>query len=346
MKKRWTVLPLSLALGFACSQHPRDEDRSPSAFEVAREFERVAAERVYWPDYAPLQIPLAIYDGERTLLFRHPSPPDDFESLPDSTPAAYAMAGRHPKVDANSSAEIGGVLTATLMMEGSKAESRNLAATALHEAFHVHQRTRFPKWGGNEMDALLYPIQDAELLALRRMETAGLRRAFATEDPATAACWTKRALQSRRTRFERLGEPFISYERGNELNEGLATYVQSLALGGREPNLPEAGFSAPAVRSRAYDSGSALALLLDRHSPQWTGSLSDNPDQALDVMLWEGIREVDAGACAFPAEETASIRSTAERDAGSVSRERVERRREFESKEGWRIIIAYASGRL
>ena len=48
------------------------------ALAIEREMERLAASRSFWPGYDPLAIPLAVYDGERTFLFRHPSPPEGF----------------------------------------------------------------------------------------------------------------------------------------------------------------------------------------------------------------------------------------------------------------------------
>src|SRR5690606_10168800 len=52
------------------------------AFAIAREVERIAVERTFWPGFDPLSVPLAIYSGDRTYLFRHPSPPEGFAPLP------------------------------------------------------------------------------------------------------------------------------------------------------------------------------------------------------------------------------------------------------------------------
>ena len=59
-----------------------------------------------WPGFDPLAIPLAVYDGERTFLFRHPSPPGDFATLPEAEPSTHVLTGRHEAVTANTSAEI------------------------------------------------------------------------------------------------------------------------------------------------------------------------------------------------------------------------------------------------
>ena len=193
------------------------------ALQIAGEVERLARERSLWPGYDPLAIPLAIYDGERTFLFRHPSPPAGFVPLTGSLPAALAHPGRHPAVVSNTSAEIGGAMTATLLADGARKPAIALAAVALHEAFHVFQRRRHPGWAGNEGVLLLYPAEDARLLALRRQESAVLRRALAAVDAKQAACWTRHALALRRDRFAATDSAFVQYERRTELNEGLAT---------------------------------------------------------------------------------------------------------------------------
>lgn len=77
------------------------------------EADRLAA-RDLWPGFDPRTIPVAIYDGERTLLFRHPAPPAGFSPV-FGRDGAWEHRGRYPSVTANSSAEIGGVLTATLV---------------------------------------------------------------------------------------------------------------------------------------------------------------------------------------------------------------------------------------
>jgi len=158
---------------FAMAQ---DQER---ALSVEREVERLAGQRMLWPGFDPLTIPLAVYTGERTYLFRHPSPPEGFSAVAGTQPGIFACQGRHPAVTANSSAEIGGTVTATLLADGPRANRSpgDLAATAIHEAFHVYQRRRHPGWSGNEGDVFLYPTDDARLLGLRRLESAAWRRA-------------------------------------------------------------------------------------------------------------------------------------------------------------------------
>lgn len=158
---------------------------------MAQEVERIVGSRSLWPGFEPLAIPLAIYDGDRTYLFRHPAPPDGFVTVEQDDHQAHVWDGRHPAVTANTSIELGDRTIATLILDlpdGDRSLS-DLAAVALHEAFHVFQRERHPGWQANEADLFVYPTTDTERLALRRLETEALRRALAAPDSTESACW-------------------------------------------------------------------------------------------------------------------------------------------------------------
>ena len=321
-----------------------------SALGAARLYERLAASRTFWPGFDPLAIPLAIYDGKNTWLFRHPSRPPDFEGSPISSIRSDIREGRHPAVTANSSAEIGGVITATLLVDGQRGRvtSAELAAIALHEAFHVFQRKHHPTWQANEGDLLLYPVEDAKLLALRRLETEALRRALATTNKARAACLGRLTVDYRTQRFAAMDSASVAYERGTELNEGLASYIQLLALGRTTVDIPRNGFAARDVRLRSYTIGPAIAFLLDRIRPRWQYSLEAHDRQKLDEVLAGAlVGAVDSpnGGCAIPAAEVAAITRQAHRDAADVVTGRVARRKAFDTRTGSRVIIAAAEGK-
>src|SRR5262252_4542792 len=89
----------------------------PDAVAVDAEFERIAA-RPLWPGFDPRAVPLEIFDGNRTVLFRHPAPPPEFLPV-DAHPGVFAVAGRHPAVTANSSVPLGATATATGLFDGS-----------------------------------------------------------------------------------------------------------------------------------------------------------------------------------------------------------------------------------
>ncbi len=320
------------------------------AVAIDREVQRIARSRQLWPGFDPLSIPLAIYTGGQTYLFRHPSPPEGFTRLAGSDVTVFGMSGRHPAVTSNSSADIGGVSTGTLLADGRRAAITPtvLAAVALHEAFHVFQRQRHSGWGSNEADLFRYPTEEAGLLALRRLESEALSRSLRARKRSQVACWAREAIAVRRQRFAALDSAFSGYEQGNELNEGLAAYIQLLAEGRTTIEFPPDEFPAIAVRDRIYTVGPALAFTLDRLAPGWQDTLETNDRQPIDVLLERALARIDStapGSCGFTAEERAAIERTAQADAAAVAANRVERRRVFEARSGWRVIVQAAEGR-
>ncbi|MEZ4412910.1 MAG: hypothetical protein R2910_08010 [Gemmatimonadales bacterium] len=320
-----------------------------SAPAIELEVERIAGSQMLWPGFDPLAIPLAVYDGRQTWLFRHPSPPAGFVPVAGSLPSARTYPGRYAAVTSNSSAEIGGLLTATLLVDGSRGQqpATTLATVAMHEAFHVYQRQHHQGWTGNEGDLLVYPVTNADLLAARRLESEALARALANAEAAGAACWARVALSYRRERFAAMDSAFVAYERLTELNEGLAAYIQLRAAGGSAVAIPEGEFLPEAVRLRAYTIGPAWAILLDRLAPGWRESLESNDRQSLDGLLDAALNGPGAPAsapCAFTPVEVGAAKRNARIDAADVTAGWGTRQRAFETKEGWRVVIQSAPG--
>ncbi len=308
----------------------------------------VAVGRVQWPGYAPLSIPLAIYDGDSTYLFRHPAPPSTYHSTAD---AWAVMSGRDPNITANSSATIGGVVSATLMIDRATApfDATAWAAVAMHEAFHVFQRTHHASWVGNEGDLLIYPFENASRLALRRLESDALRRAEGSSSAALSRCWTREFVRARQSRYASLDSAFRWYERKSELNEGLANYVQVRAGAKRVNPLVSTEFAAEAVRDRVYATGPALGVLLDRFSPEWKAALERDDSQNLDDLLDRATRTEDSAPpsvarCGFSLAERMSASARARRDSMAIVARRDSLRRAFESRTGWRIVVQAADG--
>jgi hypothetical protein len=308
------------------------------------------ADTVPWPGFDPRRIPVAVYDGERTWLFRHPAPPEGFEAVaPSVLPANVAgqdvrmYEGRHPAVTANTSIELGGHATATLLADSTDASALQRAGTLIHEAFHVFQRARHPRWSANEADLFTYPVDDADVLAATRLELQALRRALGTEEHDRSACWAREAMELRADRFAMLPAVARAYERGTELNEGLATYVEHRATGRMadgdvvppEPSTPEA------VRQRGYRTGLALARLLDRFSRGWQQRLEADDGTPLDALLTEALRALPAekGACGFSVDERETSRSAAVSDVAVIRTARAKARDEFLSQPGWRLVV-------
>ena len=306
---------------------------------VKRASADVSAGHVIWPGFDPLSVPLAIFDGQRTYLFRHPSPPEPFRPDGAFGSDVYVMDGRNENVTANTNSDIGGVPTATLLLDPAHANgpATALAAVAIHEAFHVYQREHHPSWLGNEADLFVYPTDSSELLALRRQETEALRNALHAKDAPSLACWTRTAISLRDQRFTRMDPTFAAYERGTELNEGLATYVQMRVEGKTTVEFPADEFKPAAIRQRAYATGPALAVLLDRVDPGWNASFESNDKQTLDQALSQATGSGET--CAFDANAVLAMQARAQNDIAALATERQELLSEFLAQTGWRIIV-------
>ena len=258
----------------------------------------LAAALDVWPGFAMDRIPVAIFDGQRTTLHDHPSPP-----------AEFPYEGRHPLVTANSSVQLGGVETATIL---SPHPSPGLIA---HEKFHVHQRTKHPAWSANEADLFVYPLDDVGALSLQQREFDAWKRAL--EGDVYAA---RLALSLRRERFAKIGATAAAYERGTELNEGLATYVEHRVS--KAPVVLK-DVAPDAVRERMYQTGLALATILDRHDPQWRETLEHGDPRSLDELLTAAIEPPTSAA----------------EDVRAIRARREQRRRDFLGAKGWTVVI-------
>lgn len=316
----------------------------PGAIAVAAQVRKMAS-RALWPGFDPSRVPLAIFDGEKTYLFRHPNPPPEFRPVADRPETAIAP-GRHALVRANTSISLGGVRTATLLLDGPEQQPvGESAAVAVHEAFHVYQAERHPKWGGNEADLFTYPIDDPILLQLSRLETESLRRALAAKNDRKAGCWAASALDQRRNRFALLGETGAAYERGTELKEGLARLVESRARAETSPApvIPASDFAAGDVRSRSYAVGHAFGVLLDRFAAGWEAGLESSGEKTLDGLLAQAISAERAGRpCRFSARETADALDRAKRSVELTGLTRAAIREDFFGRPGWRIVVVAA----
>lgn len=335
------MTPLVLALALAQSPVPPPPPRGSPALAIDDEVRKLATRRL-WPGFDPAKVPLAIFDGEKTFLFRHPHPPPEFEAVA-GRPETASVAGRHPLVRANTSVELGRVRTATLLVDApERSPVRESAATAVHEAFHAFQADRHPRWGGNEVDLFTYPVDDPVLLQLSRLETEALRRALAERGDNGAACWAAAALDSRRRRFAALPEAGVLYERGTELKEGLARLVESRARGAssKEPVFPANEFAASDVRSRSYAVGHAFGVLLDRVAAGWESRLEAGADTTLDALLSEALAARDGGRpCRFTGQETARALDGAKTsvELARLTREAV--RDDFFRRPGWALVV-------
>ncbi len=308
---------------------------APRVVQVLKEFDRISSGSL-WPGFEPRRIPIEVFDGGRTWLLRHPSPPADFHPFSGQKDIAV-FEGRHETLRANTAIALGGVTTATASFEGHTETPRRLAGLLLHEAFHVFQARRHPNWGGNEVEQLLYPVENAAVLALRRLESAALDRSLAADNRPAARAWAARALAFRRERFALLPEPASAYERGTEMKEGLAQYVEMKAAGHDGPLLPPEEFPAQAVRLRAYASGCAVGLVLDRLDSAWKRRLEEKDDVPLDELLRRAAAGVEPAR--FSAAREEAERRRADEDVSALGARRAALASEFLGAPGWRVVV-------
>lgn len=299
----------------------------------------VLAEPDPWPGFDPRSVPVAVYDGERTWLLQHRGPVRGFPAHPSGL---LVMEGRHPQLVANTAIEIDGVPAAGVVLEapGWRDDLDATAGLVAHEAFHVFQR-RHPDWSANEAELFTYPVADAPLLVLRRLESEAWRRSLEAlvAGDASPAGWAATALDLRDRRFADLGEGAREYERHLELFEGLASYVGSRVS--RRPAahvVPEGGFEPSGVRARAYATGEAMARLLDHLDPGWAARLERGPTRALDVVLREALPEGTVPA-PLPDAVREALSERARQDAEAVRDARLRARAAFLLREGWRLEI-------
>ena len=317
-------------------------------FAVYAEVARLTDGREVWPGFSISEMPIAIYDGRNTYLFYHPNPPAGFAQNPDRE-AIYEYPGRYEAVVGNTSVEINGAVTATVLLDSLKdATTEEAAAVLLHEAFHVYQMSKHLDWAANEADSFTYPVENVEALALRRLESLALQNALESFSKAESASWAKLFLETRRQRFALIPESSAAYERGIELMEGTAHYLQYKMLEAPSKDiLPPQEFAAEAVRARAYASGRAQCVLLDRLLPRWKVMLEQGSVKCLDELLGFAVDvRSEVLTKQFAKEEITFVREKAGSDVSELTARRLAAKADFESLEGNAVIIDAAASAL
>ena len=342
---------------------------------------RAAAGKI-WPGWSLEKTPLLIYvPGRVAYLVNHPNPPSDFAVLEGKLPLplpVFAKSGRDPRFNANTSVDLGGIPTACIGYSDSPTDSEGpslrFIALVFHEAFHAFQaRAGRPGKGSLEAVLLRYPDLNAENLALAQMEQMALFQLIRFDDlpdPDRVRAF----IALRRARLKTLGAEFLRGERGIEYQEGIPTYIEvrvleearklaaaSPGLGDDDPyslrmdTAPElrAGdyygrllrFSSDAgsIRTRAYGTGMALALVLDRMGVDWkTAALTG--EKYLDEILADALPtavSADPSLLARAQKEYGYgelLRLVQER-VGRVAAERKKSARAFFEQEGVQVVL-------
>jgi hypothetical protein len=343
------ILAMSgVALVAKAPQAPQAAGQPPTASRDVFAFVRAldeAAARGVWPGFSPAGIPVALYDGEHTILLRHPSPPPEFSPTP-GRPGVLAVTGRHPGVTGNSTREIGGVRTATVIATPAQTVDRTMLAV-VEEVFHVFWLARHPSFRPNELARYVYPLDDANNLRALLAEDEALARALEAQRIDDAAGWAAAALRIRRERVMWLAEDVRAYETSLEMMEGTANYVARVAVGEPSSRTVERLRSprpAEDVRWRFYDTGAALCLLLDRLSAGWQERSDHQPALTVVELMDEALRGRHAAAAAFSSADTAGFQARA---AAGIADLGVRRQRllvELRERQGGRVVIEVMPG--
>ena len=328
---------LALCVVVAACARPAFDGPAPEPYDLATFLDSIA-DHSPWPGFDPRVVPLAVYDGSRTWMFRHPNSLAGFRTI-DTLPRTQILDGRHPLMRANTSLDWDGVPTATLLLDTVRTSSpRAWARVAVHEAFHVFQREHYPNWGGNAVHLFVYPMTNELNLQLRRVETLALRTALLSTDPEDVACWTRAAIRARKERFGFIDSASVAYERGTEMLEGLADYVGAQASG-TPITVLEPAYPPEDVRTRSYAIGSAMAALLDRMNPAWKTTLAEDPDRQLDALLEAAASQPDNRLCGPLPEHLRALQEAAQADIRDLQARRAARRSEFLDTPGWKLLI-------
>jgi hypothetical protein len=111
----------------------------------------------------------------------------------------------------------------------------------------------------------------------------------------------------------RLSDEHQAFERALELQEGTAVYMGRSTIGIaadterlREDRGPQG------IRWRCYETGAAIAVLLDRLMPSWKETLDAEPDTTFAALLSAALEAHEATTAVFSDEEQAAITHRAE----------------------------------
>ncbi|MBS1261650.1 MAG: hypothetical protein MAG453_00979 [Calditrichaeota bacterium] len=338
----------------ACSERPAPEPPYPVQIVALRD--SLARETEFWPGFDPSAAPVAIASNDSSWLFGHPSPPAEFAAL-ENRPGAFVARGRRPFITANTSVELAGVQTVTLLIDSTDRDSlRGHAAVLIHEAFHIFEQERFPAWQADEGDLFLYPATDIDLLGARMLETESLVEACRALAGADTNETLRRAGHAAlaRARFDESAPEFAAdYVRRSELYEGIARYVEQRARGvdaGRLfPGDPH--FRADETRLRAYATGAAHAYLLDALMPAWKRNLAaratvSHETPSLAGLLAGAVKRYGALADTFPGELADEYRRRASVAVRSHKTRLASRLVRWRNADGYRIVIKASAAPL
>jgi len=313
-------------------------------FAFVRTLDATAKFRL-WPDFNPAEMPIALFDGEKTILLRHPSPPPEFSPLPDH-PGVLFFKGRYPAVVSNRVVEMGGVLTGTVLATPNESIHSTLLA-CIEEVFHAFWRPRHPSFRPDEMARYGYPIDDLENLVRLMAEDEALARAIETAGDSAAAGWAATAFRIRAERTALLPDDVRAYESALETLEGTANYVSRLSLGETPAQTAERlreARPADGIRWRFYDSGTAVCMLLDRVVPDWKARTEKEPTLGIGDLLGAELSRRRVPPAEFSPAEAEGFRIKAAERIADLSKSRKQLRADVLARPGTRVLIEAPAG--
>jgi hypothetical protein len=347
MKTRaWLPLVVAGLLSLSCPAPagPSGQGRAPDVFAFVRALDDASATTL-WPAFTPSSFPVALFDGENTVLLRHPSPPPEFSPMPGH-PGVLVAPGRYPAVASNSTRDIGGVRTATVIAT----PAQSIATTSLavmEEVFHVFWLARHPSFRPDEMVRYGYPVADPGNLEQLLAEDESLARALEANDAADARRWAARALEIRRARTPALAGDVRAFETSMEMMEGTANYVARRAVG-ESPVLTadrlRVARAAEAIRWRFYDSGAALCFVADRVLSGWRERLEEDRTLTVAEMLEAALSGGRQDPAAFTMPDIDAFRARAAESIADLSARQQRLRAELLGRRGNRIVVDVAPG--
>lgn len=340
-----TACLLVAACGASVTPAPAQPGAPPAdAFAFVRALDEAGARSV-WPGFRPSDLPIALYDGEKTLLLRHPSPPPEFKPMPDR-PGVVVAPGRYPAVVSNSTREIGGVRTATVVATPGQDVHGTLLA-CVEEVFHVFWLARHTSFRPNEMARYAYPVKDARNLERLLAEDEALARAIEAKSDTEAAAWAATALRIRGERTPALSEEARMFETALEMMEGTANYVARVALGeGPEQTAVRLRKGRPAegIRWRFYDTGAAVCLLLDRLEPGWKARIDGEPDLTIVDLLEAALGSATVERRGFTEKDIADFAARTAGDVKALADRQERTRTDLLARPGARVVVECADG--
>jgi hypothetical protein len=313
---------------------------------VYREIQRLGAAHgeSIWPGYRPDTFAFAFVIASRGTFLAgwRGNLPSGF--APVSGHPALAWRAGEDYVAASTRVEIAGRPVAQVVLLNDRGPY--LVSTAFHEAFHVFERLAAKPGASfgraeNVFYLASYPLFDVDDEASFALEGRILRGALTATSRADKLRLARAFVAVRRDRHRRIGPDYAEFDRASEMNEGLAEYALVRALRLLRDSGPPSwrrdvdrdltsrinrldsltANATQSIRIRYYQTGPALALLLDDLAgSSWKRDVSaDNLDLQDALARASGIDDIERRALRETRAEfdVGSIRASAE---GTVRR--------------------------